>query len=59
MELMSSSDVPAGIQHLAARFLADAASVDAADSVPEEHLRGLADAGLYGIFAPADAGSRP
>ena len=53
---MSSSDVPAGIQDLAASFLADAAAVDAADAVPEEHLRGLADAGLYGIFAPAEAG---
>ena len=53
---MSSSDVPAGIRDLAARFLADAAAVDAADTIPEAHLRGLADAGLYGIFAPAEAG---
>jgi alkylation response protein AidB-like acyl-CoA dehydrogenase len=56
MEVMSGSDLPATIQDLAARFLADAAPVDAADAVPEEHLRGLADAGLYGIFAPAEAG---
>jgi alkylation response protein AidB-like acyl-CoA dehydrogenase len=56
MELMSGSDLPATIQDLAARFLADAAAVDAADTLPEEHLRGLADAGLYGIFAPAEAG---
>jgi alkylation response protein AidB-like acyl-CoA dehydrogenase len=56
MELMSGSDLPAKIQDLAARFLADAAAVDAADAVPEEHLRGLAGAGLYGIFAPAGAG---
>jgi alkylation response protein AidB-like acyl-CoA dehydrogenase len=53
---MSGSDLPAAIQDLAARFLADAAAVDAADAVPEEHLRGLADAGLYGIFAPAEVG---
>lgn len=53
---MSSSDGPAGIESLAARFLADAAAVDAADSVPEAHLRGLADAGLYGVFAPVSAG---
>lgn len=53
---MSGSDLPAKIQDLAARFLADAAAVDAADTVPEEHLRGLADAGLYGIFAPAEVG---
>jgi alkylation response protein AidB-like acyl-CoA dehydrogenase len=56
MELMTGSDLPAAIQDLAARFLADAATVDAADAVPEEHLRGLADAGLYGIFAPAEVG---
>jgi alkylation response protein AidB-like acyl-CoA dehydrogenase len=56
MELMSGSDLPAKIQDLAARFLADAAAVDAADTVPEEHLRGLADAGLYGIFAPTEVG---
>jgi alkylation response protein AidB-like acyl-CoA dehydrogenase len=56
MELMSNSDAPARIQDLAARFLADAAAVDAADTIPEEHLRGLADAGLYGIFAPVEAG---
>jgi alkylation response protein AidB-like acyl-CoA dehydrogenase len=53
---MSSSDMPTAVRDLAARFLADAAAVDAADAVPEEHLRGLADAGLYGIFAPAEAG---
>jgi alkylation response protein AidB-like acyl-CoA dehydrogenase len=53
---MSGPDLPAAIQGLAARFRADAAAVDAADTVPEEHLRGLADAGLYGIFAPAEAG---
>jgi len=53
---MSGSDLPAKIQDLAARFLADAAAVDAADAVPEEHLRGLADAGLYGIFAPPEVG---
>ena len=53
---MSGSDLPATIQDLDARFLADAGSVDAADAVPEEHLRGLADAGLYGIFAPVEVG---
>ena len=53
---MSGSDLPATIHDLAARFLADAEAVDAADTVPEEHLRGLADAGLYGIFAPVEVG---
>jgi hypothetical protein len=48
--------VPSEVGELAARFLADAATVDAADTIPEDHLRGLADAGLYGVFAPADAG---
>jgi alkylation response protein AidB-like acyl-CoA dehydrogenase len=56
MEVMSGTDLPAKIHDLAARFLADAEAVDAADTVPEEHLRGLADAGLYGIFAPAEVG---
>jgi alkylation response protein AidB-like acyl-CoA dehydrogenase len=53
---MTGSDVPARIHDLAARFLADAAAVDAADTVPGDHLRGLAEAGLYGIFAPPEAG---
>lgn len=53
---MSGSDLPAKIHDLAARFLADAEAVDAADTVPEEHLRGLAEAGLYGIFAPVEVG---
>jgi len=52
----ADAGLPDAIQDLAARFLADAAAVDAADTIPEQHLRGLADAGLYGIFAPAEAG---
>jgi alkylation response protein AidB-like acyl-CoA dehydrogenase len=55
-EEMEAARVSAAIQGLAARFLADAEAVDAADSVPEDHLRGLADAGLYGVFAPVTAG---
>jgi alkylation response protein AidB-like acyl-CoA dehydrogenase len=53
---MSSAEVPASIHSLAGRFLADAAAVDAADSIPGAHLRGLADAGLYGVFAPVSLG---
>jgi alkylation response protein AidB-like acyl-CoA dehydrogenase len=53
---VAGSDLPASVQDLAARFLDDAAAVDAADMVPREHLRGLAEAGLYGIFAPPEAG---
>ena len=48
--------VRATIDELAARFLSDAAAVDAADELPGEHLRGLAGAGLYGIFAPEAEG---
>jgi alkylation response protein AidB-like acyl-CoA dehydrogenase len=53
---MADVGVPPEVCELAARFLADAEAVDAADAVPEEHLRGLASAGLYGVFAPAAAG---
>lgn len=52
----SGPGLPAPVQDLAARFLADAAAVDAADTIPAQHLRGLADAGLYGIFAPVSVG---
>jgi alkylation response protein AidB-like acyl-CoA dehydrogenase len=50
------SGVSATIKELAARFLADAAAVDAADAMPAEHVRGLAGAGLYGVFAPVPEG---
>jgi alkylation response protein AidB-like acyl-CoA dehydrogenase len=33
-----------------------AAATDAADQVPRSHLDLLADAGLYGLFGPSDAG---
>jgi alkylation response protein AidB-like acyl-CoA dehydrogenase len=45
-----------GVRELAARFLADAATVDATGVLPAAHLSGLASAGFYGIFAPAEAG---
>jgi alkylation response protein AidB-like acyl-CoA dehydrogenase len=54
--MTESATVPAAVRDLAARFLADAAVVDAADSIPGAHLRGLAEAGLYGAFAPVAAG---
>jgi alkylation response protein AidB-like acyl-CoA dehydrogenase len=54
--MTESAAVPAAVRDLAARFLADAAAVDAADSIPAAHLRGLAEAGLYGAFAPVLAG---
>jgi alkylation response protein AidB-like acyl-CoA dehydrogenase len=54
--MTGAAGVSAEIRELAARFLADAEAVDAADAVPEDHLRRLADAGLYGVFAPGPAG---
>src|SRR5579875_2367311 len=44
------------IQALAARLLRDAPAVDASGTLPAGHLDGLAEAGLYGIFAPPAAG---
>ena len=49
-------DLTAALQRLSSRFFADAPAVETAESIPDEHLRGLADAGLYGLFAPAAAG---
>lgn len=46
----------AALQRLGSRFFADAPAVETAESIPDEHLRALADAGLYGLFAPAAAG---
>jgi alkylation response protein AidB-like acyl-CoA dehydrogenase len=48
--------VAPAVAGLTARFLADAAEVDASGVLPAAHLSGLASAGLYGIFAPAEAG---
>jgi Acyl-CoA dehydrogenase, N-terminal domain len=44
------------LERLSSQFFADAAMVDAAASVPVEHLDALAAAGLYGIFAPTSEG---
>jgi alkylation response protein AidB-like acyl-CoA dehydrogenase len=49
-------DLSAVLQRLTSRFFADAPVVDTAESVPDEHLRSLAEAGLYGLFAPHDVG---
>jgi Acyl-CoA dehydrogenase, N-terminal domain len=61
--MTGASGMSATIDELAARLLSEAADVDAADALPAEHLRGLARAGLFGIFAPAAEGglglSRP
>jgi Acyl-CoA dehydrogenase, N-terminal domain len=48
--------VPPTVHELAAMFGRDAAEVDATAQLPAAHLTGLAEAGLYGIFAPAAAG---
>jgi alkylation response protein AidB-like acyl-CoA dehydrogenase len=47
---------PASVSELARRFGRDAPAVDATGVLPGEHLRGLARARLYGIFAPTSAG---
>jgi alkylation response protein AidB-like acyl-CoA dehydrogenase len=49
-------NVQARVRELTARFLADAATVDATGMLPAGHLDALASAGLYGIFAPTEAG---
>jgi alkylation response protein AidB-like acyl-CoA dehydrogenase len=54
--MTEASSVPAAVRTLAERFWADAGSVDAAGELPAAHLRGLAGAGLYGIFAPVELG---
>jgi alkylation response protein AidB-like acyl-CoA dehydrogenase len=51
-----AADVPASVHDLAKRFWPDAAEVDATGVLPAGHLRGLAEAGLYGIFAPTSMG---
>jgi alkylation response protein AidB-like acyl-CoA dehydrogenase len=48
--------VPPAVHELARMFGRDAAEVDATGRLPARHLAGLAEAGLYGIFAPSVAG---
>jgi alkylation response protein AidB-like acyl-CoA dehydrogenase len=44
------------VPEVARRFLRDAATVDATGRLPADHLRWLAEAGLYGAFAPPAVG---
>jgi alkylation response protein AidB-like acyl-CoA dehydrogenase len=44
------------VHALAERLRQEAATVDATGQLPAGHLRGLAEAGLYGIAAPVSAG---
>ena len=46
----------ARVGEVAGLFLAGARAVDGADAVPDGHVRALAEAGLYGAFAPAEVG---
>ena len=46
----------ARIRELSERFWREAGAVDAAQVVPASHLNALAEAGLYGVCAPADEG---
>ncbi len=48
--------MPPAVHELAAMFARDAAEVDATGQLPAAHLAGLAEAGLYGIFAPPSVG---
>jgi alkylation response protein AidB-like acyl-CoA dehydrogenase len=48
--------LPGNLSALVEQLFADASSVDAAESIPPEHLRALADAGLYGALAPTTEG---
>ncbi len=50
------NDLTATVQRLSSRFFADAPAVETAERVPEAHLRSLAEAGLYGLFAPPAEG---
>ncbi|MGH3159269.1 MAG: acyl-CoA dehydrogenase family protein [Streptosporangiaceae bacterium] len=54
--MTEASGVPAAVHGLAGQFLRDAAKVDATGQLPAEHLRSLAEAGLYGICAPVELG---
>jgi alkylation response protein AidB-like acyl-CoA dehydrogenase len=50
------NDVLATVRALSSQFFADAAEVDSAAMLPAEHVRALASAGMYGIFAPVAKG---
>ncbi len=50
------NDLTATVQRLSSRFFADAPAVETAESVPQAHLTSLAEAGLYGLFAPETEG---
>ena len=50
------SDFETKLESVVELFSGDAASVDAAESIPESHVDALASLGLYGAFAPLDDG---
>lgn len=52
----SASALAEQVQALADKFFADAATVDAADTIPHAHVAGLAAAGLYGAPAAKASG---
>ena len=56
MAVSQDPGVVAKLEALAERFFADAAAVDGAQRIPTEHVDGLAEAGLYGVFAPVPDG---
>jgi alkylation response protein AidB-like acyl-CoA dehydrogenase len=54
---VADDDLSERLSRLSSLLLADADAVDASETIPDEHLRALTDAGMYGMFAPvADGG---
>ncbi len=49
-------DLAAALVPVVELFERDAAAVDRAPTLPDEHLEALASVGLYGAFAPVEAG---
>ena len=50
------TDLRGRLRGLTSLLWANVSLVDAADTLPAEHLRALAEAGFYGIIAPVTAG---
>jgi alkylation response protein AidB-like acyl-CoA dehydrogenase len=49
-------DLAERLSRLSSLLLADAEAVDASGNIPAEHLHALAEAGMYGMFAPVAEG---
>jgi len=51
-----TDDLAEHVSRLSSLLLADAEAVDASGNIPAEHLHALAEAGMYGMFAPVAEG---